>query len=328
VNRRTFIAGLGSTAGWPLAARAQQPAMPVIGVINGTTRDGIVGSLMVAFHAGLAEMGFVEGQNVAIVYHWLGGRYDRLPAVVADLIERRVSVIATPGEPPAALAAKAATSTIPIVFGVGEDPVRLGLVANLAQPGGNATGMNFFATAAVPKRLGLLHELLPKIARIAVLVNPSNMANTEAMLREVQNAARAIGLSVDVFQAGSVAEIETTFQKLARERVDALYVAGDAYFTGRRIQLATWAARHGVPTSFSNRAHVEAGGLMSYGTDLAEMFHQVGVYTGQILKGAKPANLPVVQATKFEFVINIQTARALGIEVPPVILARADEVIE
>jgi len=233
MRRRTFIAGLGSAAAWPAAA--QQPILPVVGFINGTSLDGVEGRFLAAFHSGLAALGFVEGQNLSIVYHWLDGRYDLLPAAVADLVRRRVSVIATPGEPPAALAAKAATSTIPIVFGVAEDPVKLGLVASLARPAGNATGMNFFVNEAAPKRLGLLHALVPSAARVAVLVNPGNVTNSEATVRGVQDAARALGLSVDVLTAGSISEIEAAFAKLVRERFDALYVAGDAYFTGRRV---------------------------------------------------------------------------------------------
>jgi putative ABC transport system substrate-binding protein len=247
---------------------------------------------------------------------------------MADLVRRRVAVIATPGATPAALAAKAATTTIPIVFGVAEDPVRLGLVTSLARPGGNATGINFFVQEVVAKRLGLLHEMVPNAVRTGVLVNPANAASTEATLRDVPDAARAIGLQIQVLNASTGREIETAFATLVRERTDALLVAADGFLTSRRVQFATFAARYAIPAAYSNRQVVEAGGLMSYGTDVPDSFRQVGAQTGQILKGAKPADLPVVQATKFDLVINLQTARLLGLEVPPTLLARADEVIE
>jgi putative ABC transport system substrate-binding protein len=327
VRRREFIGLVGGAAAWPLAARAQQPAMPVVGLITAGSLDTSARYLG-AFHAGLGEIGYVESRNVTIEYHWLEGQYDRLPALIAELVRRRVAVIAAPGNTAAALAAKAATATIPIMFGVGDDPVRLGLVASLARPGGNLTGMNFFTAEAVPKRLGLLHELVPKANRVAVLVNPSNIANAEAALREVQNAARMIGLSIDILKASTSREIEEAFATMVRERIEALFIGGDGYFGSRRLQLATLATRHGIATSYVTREFVQAGGLMSYGPDSADMWHRVGIYTGQILKGAKPADLPVVQSTKFEFVINMQTARALGIEVPPTLLATADEVIQ
>jgi len=327
MRRREFIAGLGSAAALPMVARAQQSELPVVGFIRGGSLD-TSGRYLAAFRTGLGETGYVEGQNVLVEYHWLEGQLDRVPALVADLVRRRVAVIATPGNPATAQVAKAATTTIPIVFGVGEDPVRLGLVASLARPGGNATGMNFFSLEAVPKRLGLLHELLPNAVRVAVLVNPASTAAAESTLREVQDAAGLIGLPIDVLKATTSREIEAAFAAMGRERVEALIVGTDGYFTSRRVQFATLATRHGIPASYANRDFVEAGGLMSYGTDQADMWHQVGAYTGQILKGAKPADLPVVQSTKFEFVINMQTARALGIGVPPTMLARADEVIE
>ena len=242
---------------------------------------------------------------MTVEYHWLEGQYDRLPALMADLVRRRVAVIATPAQA-AAIAAKAATATIPIVFGVGDDPVKLGLVASLARPGGNATGINFFIPEVVAKRLGLLHELVPKAVRVAVLVNPANAASAETTLRDVQEAARTIGLQIHVLNASTSREIDAAFATLARERPDALFVAGDAFFTSRRVQFVTLAARDRIPAAYGDRDFVAAGGLMSYGTDIADSYRQVGVYTGNILKGAKPADLPVVQSTKFEFVINLQ----------------------
>ena len=281
-----------------------------------------------AFRKGLNEAGYVEGQNVTVEYHWLEGQFDRLPALMADLVHRRVAVIATPAGNFASQAAKAATTTTPIVFGVSEDPVQLGLVASLARPGGNLTGINFFATELEAKRLALLHELVPKAVRIAVLVNPANIPATESALRDLPNAARAIGLQIQVLKASTGSEIEAAFATLVRERADALHVAGDVFFTSRRVQFATLAASYRIPATYPSREAVEAGGLMAYAADRPDMYRRVGAYTGQILKGAKPADLPVLQSTKFEFVINLQTARALGLEVPPTLLARADEVIE
>ena len=283
---------------------------------------------MPAFRKGLSETGYLEGQNVTVEYHWLENQYDRLPALVADLVHREVAVIATPGSTPAALAAKAATAAIPIVFGVPQDPVQLGLVASLARPGGNATGINFFYTEVIAKRLRLLHDLVPKAVRVAVLVNPANAPVTESTLRETKEAAQTIGLQIQIFNAATISEIDAVFTTFARARPDALFVGPDAFFTDRRVQFVTLTARDRIPSAYSNRELVEAGGLMSYGTDLADMFHQVGLYTGRILKGAKPADLPVLQSTKFEFVINVHTARALGVEVPSGLLAIADEVIE
>jgi putative ABC transport system substrate-binding protein len=328
MKRRAFISLLsGAAATWPLAARAQQPALPVIGFVNTGSADAAAGNVA-AFRKGLGEAGYVEGQNVTVEYHWLEGLYDRLPALMPDLVRRRVAVIATPISGPVSLAAKSATATIPIVFGVGQDPVRLGLVASLARPGGNATGVNIFATELVAKRLGLLQALVPKAARVAVLVNPNDNTGTATILPSVQEAARVFGLQIQILKATTIAEIDAAFATLARERTDALFVAADGFFNGRRVQLATLAARDRIPTAYGDRNTVAVGGLMSYGTDIADVYRQVGVYAGRILKGAKPADLPVMQSTKFEFVINLQTARALGIEVPPSVLAIADEVIE
>jgi putative ABC transport system substrate-binding protein len=314
-------------ATWPLAAQAQQPALPVIGFINLSSADASAGKAA-AFRRGLGELGYVDNQNVAIEYHWLEGQSNRLPALVADLVRRRVAVIATPGILTAATAAKAATATIPIVFGVGDDPVRLGLVDSLARPGGNATGINFFAQEVDAKRLGLLHQLVPKAVRVAVLLNPVNSPVAETTLREVQKAARTMGLQIHVLNAGTNREIDAAFATLARERPDALFVAADGFFVSRRVQIATLTARDRIPAVYGERDFVAAGGLMSYGTDIVDSFRQVGVYTGKILKGAKPSDLPVVQSTKFELVINLTTARALGLAIPEALLATADEVIQ
>ena len=324
-TRREFIRLVGGAMAWPIAARAQQPQMPVVGFVNAGSSHAL---LAAAFRKGLSEAGYVEGQNVTMEYHWLEGQFDRLPALMADLVRRRVAVIATPAGNLAALAAKAATTTTPIVFGVGEDPVKLGLVASLARPGGNLTGINFFANELAAKRLAFLQELVPKAVRIAVLVNPANIPTTETALRDIPEAARAIGLQIQVLNASTSREIEAAFATLARDRADALFVAPDTFFVSRNVQFATLAAHYRIPAAYAGREVVEAGGLMSYATDRANMFRQVGVYTGQILKGAKPADLPVLQSTKFEFAINLQTARLLGLDVPPSLLARADEVIE
>ena len=323
--RREFLAGLGGAAAWPLAARALQSALPVIGFVSGVSREMAAGR-PTAFRKGLSESGFVEGQNVTVEYHWLGGRYDQLPSIMSDLVRRRVAVIASAGDDQAARAAKAATATIPIVFGVSEDPVKLGLVASLARPGGNATGFNFFVGELVAKRLGLLHDLMPKAVRVAVLVNPA--ANAEATVRALSEAAPALGLQIRVLKASTSREIEAAFATIAREPTDALFIGNDAFFASRRLQFAILAARQGIPATHSSREAVEAGGLMSYGTDIIDMYRLVGVYVGRILKGAKPADLPVVQSTKFELVINLITAKALGLTVPPTLLAIADEIIE
>src|SRR6516162_5801698 len=325
VKRREFIAGLGSAATWPVVAYAQQPALPVVGFVNsGSSFAGRAD----AFRKGLNEAGFIEGQNVRVEYHWLDGQFDRLPSLMADLIRRRVAVIATPAGNLASQAAKAATTTIPIVFTVSEDPVKLGLVDSLARPGGNATGFNVFNTEITAKRLGLLHDLVPKAIRVAVLVKPANTPVAETTLRDIPEAARALGLQTHILNASTSREIEAAFAALGREQADALFVAADIYFLSRRVQLATLASHYRVPASFYAREAVEAGGLMSYGADRADMYRQVGVYTGQILKGAKPADLPVLQSSKFEFVINAQTARLLGIEVPNALQLLADEMIE
>jgi putative tryptophan/tyrosine transport system substrate-binding protein len=323
VRRRQFIAGLGAAV-WPIPSPGQNAAPPVVGFVGAASADAYVR----AFRKGLGETGYGDDRNATIEYHWLEGQYDQIPALVAEFVRRRVAVIATPGHRDAAVAAKAATTTIPIVFGVPEDPVQLGLVASLARPGGNATGINFFSAELVSKRLGLLHQLLPKAVRVAVLVNPVNATTTETTLRDVRDAAQIIGLQTQKFDATTSREIDLSFAALARERIDALLVAGDALFTSRRVQLATSATRDRIPAIYSTREIAAAGGLMSYGTDFADMFRRVGIYTGNILNGAKPADLPVVQSTKFEFVINMQTARTLDIEVPPDLLALADEVIE
>jgi len=326
VKRREFITLLGGAAAtWPLAARAQQPAMPVVGFVSNSAPDA---GRVAAFRKGLGEAGTVEGQNVTVEYHWLSGQFDRLPSLMADLVRRRVAAIATPASNIAALAAKAATTTIPIVFGVGEDPVKLGLVASLARPGANATGINFFAQETTAKRLGLLHDLVPKALRIVVLVNPANAPTAEATLRDIPEAARAIGLQIQFLNASTGREIEAAFATLVRDQADALFVGSDGFFVGRRVQLATLATYYRIPAAHPARESVEVGGLMSYSADAADSFRQVGVYTGQILKGAKPAELPVLQSTKFEFVINAQTARLLGIEVPNALQLLADEVIE
>jgi putative ABC transport system substrate-binding protein len=326
-KRREFIAGLGGAAAWPVVARAQQRALPIVGFINAASESDSQRSLA-AFRAGLAEFGFVEGRNVIVEYHFLGGRDDLVPALVTDWVSRRIAAIATPGYAPAAVAAKALTSTIPIVFGVGEDPVRLGLVASLTHPGGNLTGVNFFTVEVVSKRLGLLHQLVPKAKRIAVVVNPADVLSTDGTLREIEAAAHIIGLTFRVYHASTSLEIEEVFTDLARDQAEALFVSADGYFVSRRVQFVTLATRHGIPTAFSNPIFTETGGLMSYAADIEGMVRQVGTYTARILQGVKPAELPVVQSTRFKFVLNMVTAKALGVDVPPGLLASADEVIE
>jgi putative tryptophan/tyrosine transport system substrate-binding protein len=326
MGRREFVALLGgAAAGWPLAARAQQPALPVVGFLETRSPDMIADRLR-AFRQGLKDTGYVEGENVAIEYRWAENQMDRLPALATELVRRQVAVIAATGGPATAFAAKAASTAIPIVFAVAEDPVGLGLVASLARPGGSATGINFFTGELAAKRLGLLRELAPAATRVAALVNPTGPP-AQTTLRDVQAAAPVIGLQVQVLTASTSREIDAAFATLVRDKADALLVTPDPFFTSRRVQLANLAVRHGIPT-VGSRDIAEAGGLMSYGANLNDAYRQVGVYTGRILRGAKPADLPVVQSTKFELVINAQTARTLGLEVPPTLLARADEVIE
>ena len=326
MKRREFITLLGGAAAWPITARAQQPAMPVIGYLDTRSPDAVTDRLR-AFRQGLKDTGYVERENVGIEYRWAEGQYDRLPELAAELVRRPVTAIVATSTS-SALAAKAATTTIPVVFLVPEDPVRLGLVASLARPGGNLTGINFFASELAAKRLELLRELVPGATRITVLVNPANATTTDAALRDAVPAARAIGLQIQVLNASTSREIEAAFAAFVRERPDALLVSGDAFFASRRVQLALLTARHALPGSYASRQFAEAGGLMSYGSNIADAYRQLGVYTGRILKGAKPADLPVVQASKIELVINALTARVLGLTVSPQLLARADEVIE
>jgi putative ABC transport system substrate-binding protein len=328
IGRRQFMSALGGAAvAWPFAAQAQQPAMPLVGFIHGGAANAFTNRIA-AFRVGLGEAGYVEGRNVVVEYHWLEGHFERLPSALADLIQRRVAVIATPGSTPASIAAKAATATIPIVFGVGEDPVTLGMVANLAHPGGNATGINFFVNELDAKRLGLMHELLPKATRVAVLVNPADATSADLTSRALKEAARTLGLDVVFFNASTPAEIDAAFTAFARERSEALFIAAEGFFASRASQFVTLAARDRIPASCATSEMVEAGLLMSYGVNLADTFRQVGNYVGRILKGEKPADLPVQQPTKFEFAINMKTVKALGLEVPPMLLARADQVIE
>ena len=327
ITRRQFITLLGgAAAAWPVAARGQQPSMPVIGFLNSQSLDAVSNRLR-AFRQGLKDTDYVEGENVAIEYRWAENQSDRLPALATDLVRRKVAVIAATGGTGTALSAKAATKTIPIVFAVSEDPVRLKLVASLARPGGNLTGINFFNIELAAKRLELLRGLVPGAVRLGVLVNPAN-PSSETQLSEVREAAPAFGLQIQVLHASNSHEINAAFATLARERPDALFVAGDPFLTGRRVQLTHLASHHSIPAIYASRENAEAGGLMSYGTSVADAWRQVGVYIGRILKGAKPADLPVVQASKFELVINHQTAKMLGITVPPTLLATADEVIE
>jgi putative ABC transport system substrate-binding protein len=326
VRRREFILALsGAAVAWPLPARAQQPAMPVIGLLDSRSPDGMTDRLR-AFREGLKDSGYVERENVAIEYRWAENQLDRLPELAAELVRRQVAVIAATSTNPA-FAAKAATTTTPIVFVVGEDPVRLGLVASLARPGGNLTGINILSGELTAKRLNLLREMVPGAARIAVLVNPANVM-TENALRDVAAAARVMGLQIQVLNASTSGEIDAAFATFVRERPDAIFVGLDVFFISRRAQLVNLASRHALPATYHLREFAEAGGLMSYGSNIVDTFRQAGVYAGRILKGAKPADLPVVQSTKFELVINAWTARMLGLAVPPTLLSTADKVIE
>jgi putative ABC transport system substrate-binding protein len=327
MRRREFITLLGSYAGaWPLTARAQQAAMPVIGFLSTRSPD-VSAHLVAAFRQGLAENGFVEGQNVAVEYRWALGQYDRMTALAADLARRPLAVFAAVGGEPAVLAAKAATSTIPIVFVIGSDPVKLGLVASYNQPGGNATGINILTNALEPKRLGLLRELVPQAATIGVLLNPTFPA-AASQLGDMQEAARTIGLQLHVLWASTDREIDTAFESVAQLRIRALAVAADPFFNTSRDKLVALPTRHAVPAMYQLREYAVAGGLMSYGIDLPDVYRQSGAYAGRILKGAKPADLPVMQPTKFELVINLKAAKALGLTVPDRLLALADEVIQ
>jgi ABC-type uncharacterized transport system substrate-binding protein len=327
IGRREFITLLGgAAAAWPLAARGQQPAMPIIAYLGAASpHTGI--QILAALRQSLAEAGYVEGRNVVIEPQWAAGQYERLPAMAAEMVHRRVSVIVATGGTAAALAAKAATTTIPLVFSVTDDPVALGLVASLARPGGNATGVTFLLAELGAKQLGLLRELVPTATRIGLLVNPNN-TTSKAQTSDVVAAASAVGATIDVVRASDSREIERAFEALVRNKADALLVGTDPFLFSRRVQLATLAARHAIPAIYPVRENTDVGGLMSYGTSLSEVYRQVAAYTVRILNGAKPADLPVVRSTKFEFVINLPTARALGLEVPAMLLARADEVIE
>jgi len=327
MKRRQFIAGLGSAAAWSLAARAQQSAVPVIGYLSGWSPED-ASDYVASFRRGLAEIGYIEGQNVAIEYRWAEGHFDRLPALVDDLVRRRVAVIVIANTTAAALAAKAATQTVPIVFMVGSNPVEIGLVASLNRPGGNLTGLTDLQTAVLAKRLGMLHELVPTATLIAFLVNPNNRALAEADTREAQAAARTLGVSLLVLNAGSPGEIDAAFMTLVRERAGALLTNSDSYFMTQRIQLAVLAARHTLPAIYTYPENAMAGGLISYGTNILDTTRQVGIYTGRILKGEKPSDLPVQQVTKIELVIDLKTARALGLSVPLTLQVAADKVIE
>ena len=326
MRRRDFITLLGGVAAaWPLAARAQQPTMPVVGYLSAASQSSSAPSLGV-FRQSLNEAGYVEGRNVAIDYRFAEGKYDRLPVMAEELVRRQVAVIVPTSSAPA-LAAKAATANIPIVFTSTDDPIKLGLVASLARPGGNATGVHFFLSDLGAKQLGLLRELVPTAARIGLLFNPDN-ANAQTVTREVAPAASAMAVAIDMVQASDRSGIDAAFATLLRNKADALIVAADPFLFSRRLQLATLATRHALPAIYPVREYAEVGGLITYGTSLTEVYRQAGAYVGRILKGAKPADLPVVQSSKFELVINQMTARILGLEVPPTLLARADEVIE
>jgi putative tryptophan/tyrosine transport system substrate-binding protein len=332
MRRREFIAGIGGTAALTFRARAQQP-VPTVAFVNARSATASQRAVA-AFRKGLGETGYVEDRNVTVEYHWLDNQFDRLPALMADLVRRRVAAIATPSSTPIATAAKAATATTPIVFSVPIDPVKIGLVTSFARPGGNATGIHYFALELTAKRLELLHELAPKPTRVAILVNPDNSLSADETLRSVGKAARSIGLQTKVLNASTSGEIDAAFARLAHDRGDdvyandVLFVSADALFQSRSQQLVALAARDKIPAAYPERAAVAAGGLMSYGTDIFEMYRQIGVYTGSILKGAQPADLPVQQSTKFEFVINRKTAKALGLEIPVGLRVFATELVD
>jgi putative tryptophan/tyrosine transport system substrate-binding protein len=325
MRRREFIVGLGSAAAWPVVARAQQPAMPVIGFLSATSPDAY---RLHAFHQGLKETGFVEGENVAIEYRWADSQFDRLPILAAELMRRQVTVIVAGGGTRSGLAAKAETKSIPVLFIAGEDPVKLGLVTSLGKPDGNLTGVNFLAIEVVSKRLELLRELLPKAVRIGVLADAATAATTESTLRGLEAAAPRMGMQIQVYNASTIREIDEAFAALVNERPDALFVGISPFLLDRRVQVAQLAAHHSIPAIYQDREHAVVGGLMSYGASIGEAYRHLGVYAGRILKGAKPADLPVVQSTKFELVINRSTARMLGLTVPSSLLSIADEVIE
>ena len=326
LKRREFIGLLGGAAAWPLVARTQQPAIPVVGFLHAGSPEPNV-NFVVAFRTGLGKTGYVEGQNLAIEFRWAAGQDARLPEMAADLVRRQVAAIVTPASTPAALAAKAATTTIPIVFTTGGDPISLGLVASLNRPGGNATGVAFMTVELTAKRLSLLHELVPGAARVIALVDP-NYALAEAIIKDLQEARATLGLQVEILYAGTAREIDAAFATMVQKRADALLMTASPFFTNRRVQIVTLATRHALPVLYDIREFAEAGGLMSYGPSFRDIYQQAGIYTGRILKGERPADLPVMQPTKFELVINLTTATALGITVPNMLLARADEVIE
>jgi putative tryptophan/tyrosine transport system substrate-binding protein len=331
MRRRQFItllggAAIGGATDWPIAAQAQLPAMPVIGFLNPSSADAAADRLR-GFRQGLKDSGYVEGENVTVVYRWADNQFDQLPALATELLRRKVTMIAVIGNA-AATAVKAATTTIPIVFISTEDPVKLGLVANLARPGGNATGINFYSGELTAKRLELLRELVPQAVRVAVLINPENTATTETTLRDITASARAKGLQIQVLKASTGREISAAFATFVAERPDALFVGVDPFLNSRRVQLAHLATRYAIPATFPNRDFPEVGGLMSYGSNIVDAYRQVGVYSGRILRGTNPADLPVMQASKLELVINAETARILGLTVPPTLLATADQVIE
>lgn len=326
MRRRAFIVGLGAAA-CPFRARAQKSGLPIVALVNGGTAGAFEEHIR-AFRDGLRENGYSEGQNVTLEYHWLEGHYGELPALMNDLVLRHVAVIATPASNAAALAAKTATDTIPIIFGVNNDPVKLNLVTSLSHPGGNATGINFFTGEVVTKRAEFLHELLPRAVSVAVLLNPANPTTAEETSRKIREAAGLLGQQISFRYAATIKEIDDAFASFERDKPDALFVAADSFFGSRRTQLAALAGRCRIPAIYANRLFVSAGGLMSYGTNVADSYYQVGLYVGQVLKGSKPADLPVVQPTRFELAINLATARALDISVPGNLLAIADEVIE